>query len=61
MALFKVKVGNGNTTEVKKHFDMIHVTPAQSARDFIRSSPIQKPGQLSENSRLCWLKIRPRV
>ncbi len=40
MASFKVKDEEGNTTEVHKHFDMIHVPPPQSAPDFIRSSPL---------------------
>ena len=40
IATFKVKDNEGITSEVKKHFDMIHVTPPQSAPDFIRTSPL---------------------
>ena len=40
MATFKVTDDNGNVTEVKKSFDMLHVTPPQSAPDFIAKSPL---------------------
>ena len=40
MATFKVTDDAGNVTEVNKHFDMLHVTPPQSAPDFIASSPL---------------------
>ena len=40
LATFKVTDTAGATYEVAKHFDMIHVTPPQSAPDFIRSSPL---------------------
>lgn len=39
-ATFKVTDENGNTSEITKHFDMLHVTPPQSAPDFISSSPL---------------------
>lgn len=39
LATFKVTDDNGYVSEVRKHFDMIHVTPPQSAPDFIRNSP----------------------
>lgn len=39
-AVFKVTDSSGKTTEVTKDFDMIHVTPPQSAPDFIRNSPL---------------------
>jgi sulfide:quinone oxidoreductase len=39
-ATFKVTDENGNTSELTKHFDMLHVTPPQSAPDFIASSPL---------------------
>lgn len=39
-ATFKVTDVTGAAHEVTKHFDMIHVTPPQSAPDFIRSSPL---------------------
>lgn len=38
-ATFKLMNGWGNVTVTKK-FDMIHVTPPQSAPDFIRQSPL---------------------
>ncbi len=40
MATFKVTDENGNTSEIFKHFDMLHVTPPQSAPDFIAQSPL---------------------
>lgn len=40
IAIFKVTDHNGISWEVQKHFDMIHVTPPQSAPDFVRHSPI---------------------
>ncbi len=40
IATFKVTDDNGNVTEVKKPFDMLHVTPPQSAPDFIAKSPL---------------------
>lgn len=39
-ATFKVIDETGAAHEVTKHYDMIHVTPPQSAPDFIRSSPL---------------------
>lgn len=39
-ATFAATDANGIRTEVKKNFDMLHVTPPQSAPDFIRSSPL---------------------
>lgn len=39
LATFKVMDGWGGVTVTKK-FDMIHVTPPQSAPDFIRNSPL---------------------
>ncbi|SDL91990.1 sulfide:quinone oxidoreductase [Catalinimonas alkaloidigena] len=38
--VFKVTDRQGHTTEVTKSFDMIHVTPPQSAPDFVRESPL---------------------
>ena len=38
IATFKVIDDAGNVSEVKKHFDMLHVTPPQSAPDFIAKS-----------------------
>ncbi|MBL0132199.1 MAG: NAD(P)/FAD-dependent oxidoreductase [Chitinophagaceae bacterium] len=40
MATFKLTDENGTITEVTKHFDMLHVTPPQSAPDFIAKSPL---------------------
>lgn len=39
-AIFKVTDEEGNVSEVVKDFDMIHVTPPQSAPDFIKESPL---------------------
>jgi sulfide:quinone oxidoreductase len=39
-ATFKVTDENGNTSEITRHFDMLHVTPPQCAPDFISSSPL---------------------
>jgi sulfide:quinone oxidoreductase len=39
-ALFTVTDAEGRTQEVAKPFDMIHVTPPQSAPDFIKKSPL---------------------
>jgi sulfide:quinone oxidoreductase len=39
-ATFKVTEENGNVSEITKHFDMLHVTPPQSAPDFIAASPL---------------------
>lgn len=38
-ATFEVTDSEGNKTRVDKQFDMIHVTPPQSAPDFIKNSP----------------------
>lgn len=40
MATFEVTGGDGNKERVTKAFDMIHVTPPQSAPDFIKQSPL---------------------
>lgn len=40
MATFEVTDSNGNKERVTKAFDMIHVTPPQSAPDFIKQSPL---------------------
>lgn len=39
-AVFGTTDKDGKTITVERHFDMIHVTPPQSAPDFIRSSPL---------------------
>lgn len=40
IATFKVTDENGISSEITKHFDMLHVTPPQSAPDFIAQSPL---------------------
>lgn len=39
-AIFEVEDADGKKTQVTKSFDMIHVTPPQSAPDFIKNSPL---------------------
>lgn len=39
-ATFEQKDADGKVTTVKKKYDMIHVTPPQSAPDFIKESPL---------------------
>ena len=39
-ATFDVEDDKGKKTQVTKSFDMIHVTPPQSAPDFIKNSPL---------------------
>ena len=39
-ATFEVTDSEGNKTKITKQFDMIHVTPPQSAPDFIKKSPL---------------------
>ncbi|MGM0633248.1 MAG: FAD-dependent oxidoreductase [Pseudomonadota bacterium] len=39
-AWFEVKDDEGNTKQVEKSFDMLHVCPPQTAPDFVRSSPL---------------------
>lgn len=39
-ATFKVTAPDGSVTEETVHFDMLHITPPQSAPDFIRSGPL---------------------
>jgi sulfide:quinone oxidoreductase len=39
-ATFRVTAPDGTITEKTTHFDMIHVTPPQSAPDFIKASPL---------------------
>ncbi|MDD5272618.1 MAG: FAD/NAD(P)-binding oxidoreductase [Methylovulum sp.] len=40
LATFEVTDSDGNKERVTKAFDMIHVTPPQSAPDFIKQSPL---------------------
>ena len=39
-ATFKVTAPDGAVSEVTKPFDMLHVTPPQSAPDFVQNSPL---------------------
>lgn len=39
-AIFTVTDAEGGTTETVRDFDMIHVTPFQSAPDFLKGSPV---------------------
>ncbi len=39
-ATFEVTDSEGNKTRIDKSFDIIHVTPPQSAPDFIKNSPL---------------------
>lgn len=50
-ALFSVTDADGNTREVAKRFDMVHVTPPQSAPDFIKNSPLA--------SKAGWIEVDP--
>ncbi len=43
-ATFEVTDANGKKSKVTKEFDMIHVTPPQSAPNFIKSSPLANEG-----------------
>ena len=43
-AVFSVAGHDGAVTEVVRPFDMIHVTPPQSAPDFIKGSPLANEG-----------------
>lgn len=40
LATFRVTAPDGSVSEVTKPFDMLHITPPQSAPDFIRHSPL---------------------
>ncbi len=43
-ATFEVSDSEGNKQRIEKTFDMIHVTPPQSAPDFIKQSPLANAG-----------------
>ncbi|MCF6204935.1 MAG: NAD(P)/FAD-dependent oxidoreductase [Methylococcaceae bacterium] len=43
-ATFETTDSDGKKTKITKEFDMIHVTPPQSAPDFIKSSPLANEG-----------------
>lgn len=52
-ATFEVKDSLGNTQLVDEHFDMIHVTPPQSAPDFIKQCPLSNEAG--------WLDVSPET
>lgn len=39
-ATFRITASDGSTSEFTRSFDMLHITPPQSAPDFIRQSPL---------------------
>ena len=39
-AIFSATAADGTATEISKRFNMIHVTPPQSAPDFVKASPL---------------------
>ena len=43
-AVFSITARDGALTELVRPFDMIHVTPPQSAPDFIKASPLANEG-----------------
>lgn len=51
-AWFRVMDAAGNTLEVEKDFDMLHVVPPQSAPDFIKNSPLAMP-----DNPLGWIEV----
>ena len=52
LATFEVTDSAGNKTQISKAFDMIHVTPPQSAPDVIKQSPLANAaGWLDVNER----------
>lgn len=50
-AVFEVEDKDGNKNRVTKPYDMIHVTPPQSAPDFIKGSPLANAGG--------WVEVDP--
>ncbi|MCX7092357.1 MAG: FAD/NAD(P)-binding oxidoreductase [Methylobacter sp.] len=53
IATFEVSDSEGNKERVTKAFDMIHVTPPQSAPDFIKTSPLANAAG--------WIDVNPRT
>ncbi|WP_323989427.1 FAD/NAD(P)-binding oxidoreductase [Nguyenibacter sp. L1] len=51
LATFAVTAPDGTTTKITRSFDMLHVTPPQSAPDFVKSSPLANGGG--------WLDVDP--
>lgn len=52
-ATFEVTDSEGKKTQVTKQFDMIHVTPPQSAPDFIKKSPLANEAG--------WMDVHPNT
>ncbi|CAG7857202.1 partial sulfide:quinone oxidoreductase, partial [biofilm metagenome] len=52
-ATFEVTDSEGKKTQVTKQFDMIHVTPPQSAPDFIKQSPLANEAG--------WMEVHPNT
>ena len=52
-ATFETTDSNGNKQQVTKQFDMIHVTPPQSAPDFIKRSPLANAAG--------WVDVHPKT
>ncbi|PKM13046.1 MAG: pyridine nucleotide-disulfide oxidoreductase [Gammaproteobacteria bacterium HGW-Gammaproteobacteria-3] len=52
-ATFEVTDSDGNKQQVNKTFDMIHVTPPQSAPDFIKKSPLANAAG--------WVDVNPKT
>jgi len=52
IATFETTDSEGNKQQVSKAFDMIHVTPPQSAPDFIKKSPLANAAG--------WIDVNPR-
>ena len=42
-ATFEVTDADGNKQQITKSFDLIHVTPPQSAPDFVKTTPEPQP------------------
>jgi sulfide:quinone oxidoreductase len=52
-AIFEVTDSEGKKTQVTKQFDMIHVTPPQSAPEFIKKSPLANEAG--------WMDVNPNT
>ena len=52
VAVFEYKDNGGLLHQVEQPFDMLHITPPQSAPDFIKNSPLAVPG-----NELGWLDV----
>ncbi len=52
-AMFEVTDADGNKSKITKAFDMIHVTPPQSAPNFIKQSPLANAAG--------WVDVHPKT